>query len=95
MGTIASVLQWTCSNCNHINPIELIRCPKCDNVRLLSDSTLIEEEDEGPLSASNESKGGPDACNHQQSSISDTSSQSSCGQRGAPVTGYLEIKTDG
>lgn len=33
MGTIASVLQWTCTNCNLINPIESLRCLRCGNIR--------------------------------------------------------------
>lgn len=33
MGTIASVLQWTCTNCNLINPTECLKCLKCGNVR--------------------------------------------------------------
>lgn len=33
MGTIASVLQWTCHNCNLINPTENLRCINCGNVR--------------------------------------------------------------
>lgn len=33
MGTIASVLQWTCTNCNLINPTECLKCLQCGNVR--------------------------------------------------------------
>lgn len=33
MGTIASVLQWTCTNCNLINPTECLKCLKCGNIR--------------------------------------------------------------
>lgn len=123
MGTIASVLQWTCHGCNNINPIELIRCPKCDHVRLLlSDSTLGEDED--AFSGSNECEGGPDECirhsqrhPEHQSGCKDAREEScrhhgslkggrACrnsseqlknhhSQRGVPLTGYLEIKTDG
>ena len=33
MGTIASVLQWTCTNCNLINPTECLKCLQCGNIR--------------------------------------------------------------
>ncbi|XP_021707581.1 calpain-D isoform X2 [Aedes aegypti] len=36
MGTIASVLQWTCANCNLINPTETPLCLSCKNPRYLS-----------------------------------------------------------
>ncbi|XP_055840990.1 calpain-D isoform X1 [Episyrphus balteatus] len=40
MGTIASVLQWTCTNCNIINPTECLKCVKCGSIRrILSSST--------------------------------------------------------
>ncbi|XP_058838009.1 calpain-D isoform X2 [Topomyia yanbarensis] len=35
MGTIASVLQWTCSRCNLINPIESTLCFNCKKLRYL------------------------------------------------------------
>lgn len=37
MGTIASVLQWTCRNCNLINPTECLKCLRCGNQRILID----------------------------------------------------------
>lgn len=33
MGTIASVLQWTCTNCNLINPTECLKCINCGHIR--------------------------------------------------------------
>lgn len=33
MGTIASVLQWTCTSCNLINPTESLKCINCGNNR--------------------------------------------------------------
>lgn len=38
MGTIASVLQWTCTNCNIINPTECLKCLKCGNIRKILES---------------------------------------------------------
>ncbi|XP_062536367.1 calpain-D isoform X2 [Armigeres subalbatus] len=35
MGTIASVLQWTCANCNLINPTESTLCLNCKKPRKL------------------------------------------------------------
>lgn len=37
MGTIASVLQWTCRNCNLINPTECLKCLRCGQRRILID----------------------------------------------------------
>lgn len=37
MGTIASVLQWTCTNCNLINPTECLKCLNCGNIRRIHD----------------------------------------------------------
>lgn len=39
MGTIASVLQWTCTKCNLINPTECLKCLKCGNVRQIVEGT--------------------------------------------------------
>lgn len=39
MGTIASVLQWTCKKCNFINPTECMKCLKCGNRRLILDKS--------------------------------------------------------
>ncbi|XP_055710187.1 calpain-D [Phlebotomus papatasi] len=35
MGSIASMLQWQCTNCNLINPTENVKCLNCENVRIL------------------------------------------------------------
>ncbi|XP_076237006.1 calpain-D [Calliopsis andreniformis] len=37
MGSIASVLQWHCSECALINPTESTRCARCGQTRLRSD----------------------------------------------------------
>lgn len=37
MGSIASVLQWHCSECALINPTESARCARCGLTRLRSD----------------------------------------------------------
>lgn len=39
MGTIASVLQWTCTNCNLINPTECLKCLNCGNIRRILDDS--------------------------------------------------------
>lgn len=46
MGTIASVLQWTCTNCNLINPTECLKCLNCGNVRrILAEPDNINDDD--------------------------------------------------
>ncbi|XP_050452256.1 calpain-D-like isoform X1 [Cataglyphis hispanica] len=40
MGSIASVLQWHCSECALINPTESARCARCGLTRLRSDERL-------------------------------------------------------
>lgn len=40
MGTIASVLQWSCTNCNVINPTESLKCLNCGTVRKVCGETL-------------------------------------------------------
>ncbi|GAB0096746.1 hypothetical protein DMENIID0001_123120 [Sergentomyia squamirostris] len=34
MGSMASMLQWQCTNCNLINPTENIKCFNCENIRI-------------------------------------------------------------
>lgn len=49
MGTIASVLQWTCTNCNLINPTECLKCLNCGNIRrILDDETFTHDGDDKP-----------------------------------------------
>jgi hypothetical protein len=37
MGSIASVLQWHCSECSLINPTETVQCARCGLSRIKSD----------------------------------------------------------
>lgn len=48
MGTIASVLQWTCSNanCRYINPTESLKCINCGNIRRIKIPTYLASPDE-------------------------------------------------
>lgn len=41
MGTIASVLQWTCANCNLINPTENSHCTICKKPRIYCTSKRL------------------------------------------------------
>lgn len=45
MGTIASVLQWTCTNCNLINPTECLKCLNCGNIRRILDEDTHNGDD--------------------------------------------------
>lgn len=53
MGTIASVLQWTCTNCNLINPTECLKCLQCGNIR-----RILESVDSGGVYGEDEGSGG-------------------------------------
>lgn len=48
MGTIASVLQWTCSNsnCRYINPTESLKCINCGNIRRIKIPSYLASPDE-------------------------------------------------
>ena len=83
MGTIASVLQWTCTNCLAVNPIEAVRCSGCNTVRIVAEKEsdqegeqeqqCIESDDPGPQHSPPAAKEG----------------------RKEQHTGYLEIQADG
>lgn len=51
MGSIASVLQWHCSQCKHINPTEVSSCSECGTQRVLvaTKSHLQEQDQRDPL----------------------------------------------
>lgn len=55
MGTIASVLQWTCTNCNLINPTECLKCLNCGNIRrILDEETCTHDGDDKQQRVCNE-----------------------------------------
>lgn len=59
MGTIASVLQWSCTNCNVINPTESLKCLNCGTVRKVCEGTLKHLPDSNSLRISkNPNNGG-------------------------------------
>lgn len=55
MGTIASVLQWTCGRCNLINPTECLQCYQCGNRRrlLVPPSSNLAQQPEQPVADNN------------------------------------------
>lgn len=55
MGTIASVLQWSCTNCNVINPTESLKCLNCGTVRKVCEGTLKHLSDSNSLRISKNS----------------------------------------
>lgn len=100
MGTIASVLQWQCDNCNSVNPIECVRCNQCDTVRLLNEeSSLDEDEDPQQPQTNSESEDSAEQSAEQQCQHAEPATRA----RGDPktlhrhqtTTGYLEIRPDG
>lgn len=46
MGTIASVLQWTCSSCRYINPTESLKCINCGNIRRIKVPAYLASPDD-------------------------------------------------
>ncbi|XP_037822631.1 calpain-D isoform X1 [Lucilia sericata] len=58
MGTIASVLQWSCTNCNVINPTESLKCLNCGTVRKVCEGTLKHLSDSNSLRISKNSNNG-------------------------------------
>lgn len=57
MGTIASVLQWKCKNCNLINATECLKCLNCGNIRRILEDTTADGIGVGG------SGGGVEGCN--------------------------------
>lgn len=80
MGTIASVLQWTCRNCNLINPTECLKCLRCGNQRTLID---------GDTRNRNFIK------NSNLSNAPSEKETIKCDTKEHPGAGYLEITSDG
>lgn len=80
MGTIASVLQWTCNNCHAMNPIEIVRCSGCDTVRVVSEEPPPDEI----------SKNG-----HEESITAAAVETKDKEEVRAHETGYIEIRPDG
>lgn len=60
MGSIASVLQWHCSECALINPTESARCARCGLTRFRSDekASLDRRQDRATNVAAERSEGG-------------------------------------
>lgn len=83
MGTIASVLQWTCNNCHAVNPIEIVRCSGCETVRVVSEEPPPERDE---------------ICENgncqEEESITTAETKDKEAVR-AQGTGYIEIRPDG
>lgn len=60
MGTIASVLQWSCTNCNVINPTESLKCLNCGTVRKVCEGTLKHLADGSGMRISKNTNNGGD-----------------------------------
>lgn len=58
MGTIASVLQWSCTNCNVINPTESLKCLNCGTVRKVCEGTLKHSDSSSLRISKNLNSGG-------------------------------------
>lgn len=87
MGTIASVLQWTCKNCNLINPTECLKCLRCGNIRKILES-------DGLNSISNHHQDyNNDFGDNDETATAKCDSPSSNQHNTLP--GYVEITSDG
>ncbi|XP_055303942.1 calpain-D-like [Sitodiplosis mosellana] len=93
MGTIASVLQWTCSNsnCRYINPTESLKCINCGNIRRIKIPAYLASPDEYDDECDNDSSPTEHAIN---STIHRTKTTNSdlCDET---LPGYVEINSNG
>lgn len=92
MGTIASVLQWTCNNCNLINPTECLKCLQCGNVRKIHEQDTI-------IGGSADDDGGKNDGNRSIDEQGKTTT-SKCGDtvgttKHKTLPGYVEISSNG
>lgn len=104
MGTIASVLQWTCTNCNLINPTECLKCLKCGNIRRIldsADSGGVYGEDEGSGGGGDDDgnandglrcRGGAGVCSNIRRI---TKCENSRRAKHKTLPGYVEISSNG
>lgn len=105
MGTIASVLQWTCTNCNFINPTECLKCIKCGNVRktFISPSPSSSKRTDEKISNSNGDGCYPYSSNSMNYSsikskfnaINNITKNENLGNLHQILPGYVEINTNG
>lgn len=81
MGTIASVLQWTCRNCNLINPTECLKCLRCGNQRILIDG---DTQKRNCIENNSNFRSAPSEKENRK-----------CDTEEHPGAGYVEITSDG
>lgn len=96
MGTIASVLQWTCTNCNLINPTESLKCLNCGNVRhILAEETdsihIIDNDGDSIRKAKQYLQSGSRQMSNGQSNNDDGITN----KLHKTLPGYVEINTSG
>lgn len=84
MGTIASVLQWTCTNCNLINPTENLKCLNCGNIRLIRFDRLSTDANDYDSS---------DSLDDSSETITKTTTSSECEQNGINVEQSIDKST--
>lgn len=93
MGTIASVLQWTCSNsnCRYINPTESLKCINCGNIRRIKIPAYLASPDEYDDGCENDSSPTENIINSTIQRIKTTNSDH-CDET---LPGYVEINSNG
>lgn len=79
MGTIASVLQWTCQNCNLINPTENLKCLNCGHVRRIRFDRLA-SIDQDDYDSTDSLEDGGDAANRRDDDVA--AAAAAAGDRG-------------
>lgn len=95
MGTIASVLQWTCSNtnCRYINPTESLKCINCGNIRRIKIPAYLASPDEYDDGCEN------DSSPTEQNAITQTTVQrtktTNSDHSDETLPGYVEINSNG
>lgn len=102
MGSLVSVLNWTCKNCRQINAIENLECSRCQTIRKIIEFDEITDDNQLLLSAVDENE---DQINNKSDvikndsisnlSTSTTLTQTIKKQSNNKFPGYVEINSDG
>lgn len=97
MGTIASVLQWTCSNsdCRYINPTESLKCINCGNIRRIKIPAYLASPDEYDDGCENDSTSSPTEHAINSTATAHRTKTTNSDFCDETLPGYVEINSNG